>query len=208
MYRKLVIATAILAASSSVAFAGKNYKGDYKAEAAPCPSYSYMTGPYVGLSVGVRDNYSGTPTVYKGFEGTLSGGWGFMFSPMFYLAGEIFVGDSANIKDFKEETGTGDGVRSSWNYGVSIIPGMMITDHVLAYVRVGGTWTNFTEAHNHGSSTDNKGAWQVGVGGQTNVFQNWDVRAEYIYSGYGKVTKSIGNVGADQFNVGVVYKFI
>ncbi len=49
MFKKLLIASAVLAASSSVAFAGHSYKGerDYKGEmpAAPvCPTYSYAAG--------------------------------------------------------------------------------------------------------------------------------------------------------------------
>lgn len=209
MLRKLLIASAVLAATSSIAFA-HNYKGDYKGEAAPapCPSYSFAAGPYIGLSVGPRTNYSNIAAVYKGFEGTLSGGYAMMMNPVFYLGGEIFVADSANIKDFKgpqqyyvNPAFTHDGVRTSWSYGISIIPGYMITDHVLAYVRAGAVRTRFSDAN------ANATAWQLGVGAQTNVYQNWDVRGEYVYSGYGSVN-FIGKPASDQFNLGVVYKFV
>src|SRR5262245_370254 len=104
MFKKLVIASAVFAASSGIAIAGHSYKGDrdYKGEVATptcptCPTYTYLCGPYVGLSASVRNNYTGTPVVYKGLEGILSLGYGGAVSPMFYLAGELFVGDSIQL---------------------------------------------------------------------------------------------------------------
>lgn len=205
MLRKIIIAAAIISLSQSIAYA-TTHKGDYKGEAAkPCPTYTYQTGPYLGFSAGLRDNATGTPTFYKAFEGTLSAGYGYMMSPLFFLGGEVFVGNSARIKDFKAQLDSDDGVGSSWNYGLSLLPGLMITDHVLAYLRVGGTWTSFNDSTDHNNQT--LGAWQAGFGAQTNVYNEWDLRAEYVYSGYNTL-KDRGKVTADQFNIGVVYKFI
>lgn len=202
MFKKLLVATVILASASSVAFAGhKSYKAerDYKNEMPPCPTYQFAAGPYLGFSAGVRNNYTGDPVVYKGLEGTLSGGYGAMLSPFWYLAGEIFVGDSINLKDYKDATG--NGVKSTWSYGLDIIPGYMITDYVLGYVRAGVVRTRFSDVG------DNSTGWQVGLGAQTNVYQNWDVRGEYVYSSYNSINL-IGKPQADQFNLGVVYKFV
>lgn len=199
MFKKIVIASAVLAASS-VAFAGHNYKGDYKGETvAPCPTYQFMAGPYLGLSAGVRNNYTGTPVVYKGLEGTISAGWGWMLDPMWYLAGEIFAGDSINLKNYKAADGSS--VKSTWSVGIDILPGFMITDHVLAYLRAGWVRTRFND------QGTNKSGWQIGLGGQTNLWANWDLRGEYVYSYYGKVN-AIGHPQADQFNLGIIYKFI
>lgn len=201
MFKKLLIASAI-AAISSTAFAGHGYKGerDYKGEM-PCPVYQFMAGPYLGLSVGVRNNYTGTPTVYKGIEGILSAGYGVMLNPLWYLAGEIFVGDSAQIKNYKDQLTNTNGVKTTWNFGASLIPGFMITDHVLMYLRGGATRARFS------TQSVNKTGWHIGVGGQTNVWQNWDVRGEYVYTQYPSVT-NIGKPGTDQFNLGVIYKFV
>lgn len=206
MFKKLVIASAVFAASSGIAFAGHSYKGDrdYKGEmAAPtcptCPTYSYLCGPYVGASLGVRNNYTGEPSVvYKGIEGILSLGYGGAVSPMFYLAGELFVGDSAQVRNFKFN---GNGVKSTWSYGFDLIPGIMLTDYVMGYVRAGVVRTRFSD---QGTSAT---GWQVGIGGQTNLCQNWDLRGEYVFSAYRSVT-GIGHPQADQFNLGVVYKFM
>lgn len=216
MFRKLLTATVVLISSSSLAFAAteKNNKTDNTDDTAtttpaatPCPTenYTYTTGPYVGASASIRNNMTGTPTFYKGLEGTIFGGYGAMMSPKVYIAAEVFAGDSANFKDFKAELDPDDGVRSNWGWGFSVIPGYMVTDHVLGYFRLGGTWTQFNDSSDH--PAQHIGAWQIGVGGQTNVYQNWDLRAEYTYSGYATL-KDRGHVKTDLFSVGVIYKFV
>lgn len=203
MFKKLLIASVILASASSVALANhRSYKAerDYKNEMpAPCPTYQFAAGPYLGLSFGPRVNYTGDPVVYSGLEGTLSGGYAAMLSPVWYLAGEIFVGDSFNLKNYKDSSG--NGVKSTWSYGIDIIPGFMITDYVLGYVRAGVVRTRFSDIGK------NSTGWQIGLGGQTNVYQNWDVRGEYVYTAYNSLTL-IGKPQASQFNLGVVYKFV
>ncbi len=202
MFKKLLLASAVLTASTSIAVAGHSYKGerDYKGEmpAPACPSYTYAAGPYIGLSAGVRNNYSGAPLVYQGLEGTLSVGYAAMVSPSFYLAGELLAGDSINLKDY---TVLGNGVRTTWSYGLGIIPGYMITDYVLGYARVGVVRSRFTDQGDNGTG------WQVGLGAQTNLVQNWDLRGEYVYTGYNTIS-GIGKPQANQFNLGVVYKFV
>jgi len=200
MFKKLLIASTVLALSSSVAFAA-SYKGDYKGEAAPapCPTYVFGTGPYVGLSVGPIVNVTGTPRAYIGLNGTLSAGYSMMMNPMWYLAGEIFVQDSAKLKDY---TGvSGSGVRSSWGYGIDILPGYMINDHTLGYGRLGAIRSRFSD------QGQNATGWQIGVGMQTALAQNWDLRGEYVYSQYASVT-GIGKPQSHEVNAGVVYKFL
>lgn len=203
MFKKLLIASVVLAGTTSIAFAHVSYKGerrDYKAEVVPpCPCYQYVAGPYLGLNLGVRDNISGAPAAYKGIEGTISAGYAGMLSPQFYLAAEVFAGDSFRVKDYTRP-GSGS-ARSTWSYGLDIIPGVMLTDYVLGYLRAGVIQTRF---NNVGV---NKTGWQVGIGGQTNLCGNWDLRGEYVYSQYGNVS-TVGHVLADQFNIGIVYKFV
>lgn len=207
--KQIVIASAILAASTSVAFANASYKGeDYKGEVAPCPTYQYVAGPYLGLSAGPVVNWSGLPAAYIGAQGTLSGGLATMLDPDFYLAGEAFVGDSWNIDNERPGhhwdfflNNHHYGVRTSWLYGADVLPGYMITDHVLSYLRLGVDRARFKEQSKWSTG------WQVGLGGQTNVCQNWDVRSEYVYTYYHKV-KDGGHPNSGVFNVGVVYKFV
>src|SRR3989338_8841598 len=118
MFKKLLI-IGLIASSTSVAFAG-GYKGekDYKGEmaAAPCPTF--MAGPYIGLSIGDRTNYTGSPLVFKGIDGNLSLGYGALISPSFYLAGEVFGIGTASIKDFTTSMSVSKNVsaKSSWGY--------------------------------------------------------------------------------------------
>src|SRR3990167_7672648 len=207
MFKKLIIVSAILAASTSLAFAGQSYKGekDYKGEmAAPCPTYTFATGPYVGLSIGDRTNYTGTPVVFRGIDGNLSLGYGALVNPAFYLAGELFGIGTINVKDLQNSNVTPTvSAKSNWSWGGSLIPGYMITDYVLAYVRLGGQSTHF----NGVNVNQSKGGRHVGLGGETQIVQNWDLRGEYIYSRYGSLN-NIGVVSSNTANIGVVYKFL
>ena len=202
MFKKLLIASTVLAATSTVAFAA-NYKGDYKGEMpAPCPTRTFTTGPYLGLSVGPRVNYTGSPTVFLGVDGNLSLGYSGMLAPSWYLAGEIFGIGTASAKDLQYTSGTTTvGAKSNWGYGASILPGYLLTDDFLGYLRLGATNTNFNDQN------ASKTAWHVGLGGEVQLTQNWDLRGEFVYAQYGKVT-GIGQTFADTFNFGVVYKFV
>jgi opacity protein-like surface antigen len=264
MFKKLLVASAVLAASTSVAFAG-SYKGEnYKGEAvAPCPSCQFLAGPYLGLSIGSRTNWqrrsdshfhhfrgvrdfdADDPTVvvggfghgnrhdggynfFKGFSGIASIGYGMMVNPMFYVAGEFFAGDTARLSNKHNND-----IRSTWDYGFDVIPGVLVADCVLGYVRGGVIRTQFKGHDNRGRT-----GWRVGLGGETQIVQNWDARLEYIYNQYGKsssgrdrehhgfvtttsTTTGFGtgfrhhghhgkgnNIRAEQFNLGVVYKFL
>lgn len=202
MFKKLLIASAVFAVSSGMAFAGHaSYKGEYKGEvAAPCPVKTFAAGPYIGLSIGGRNNYAGTPAVFKGLDGILSVGYGAMLNPSWYLAGELYGMGTANLKDMNNLPPVAS-TKSSWSWGGSVIPGFMVNDSVLAFLRVGGQSTRFNGA---GAT---KGGWHVGLGGQTNVYENWDIRGEYIYESYGSVA-NVGKISSDRFVAGVVYKFV
>jgi len=220
-FKKIVIASALFAAGTSLAFAEPSYKGDdYKGEeAAPCPVYQFQAGPYLGLSAGPRINFAhvsdlGSST-YAGAEGIISAGIATMINPSFYLAGEIFGGDSVQVQDYRlhqDDAADNDivdtGVRSSWSYGLDIIPGYMLTDHFLGYLRAGVVRTRFSD------QDESATGWQVGLGGQTNIYQNWDVRMEYVFSSYGSVDNDDAvvnthlNPQGGVFDVGLVYKFV
>lgn len=245
MLKKLVIASAVFAASSSVALAGHVYRGDYKCEApcaAPCTPccQPFCAAPYVGLSlyprVVVAGNSHRGAAAYEGFGGNLFAGYGAMMSPGFYLAGELFVGDTWKLKDYH----TFGGVKTTWDVGASILPGFLVTDCILTYLRLGATDTRFsgnnnhhhfrTEVadaddavvehhHHHNNNNNTKVGWHVGLGGQATICGNWDLRGEYIYTQYGRLNnghnhhEGHGNNGAghpqsQQFNLGFIYKFL
>src|SRR5579871_5664869 len=108
MFKKLLIASVILATSTSMALAQRSY--DYKGErvvAPPCPTYSFAAAPYLGLSIGPRTNFLGTPAVQQGLTGTVSAGYAGMVNPADYLAGELFVNGNLNLKDYRNTLNAG-----------------------------------------------------------------------------------------------------
>lgn len=209
MFKKLLITSLVLGSSCGVAFAAhhSDYKNEqpvsYKGEMAPpCPAYPQTASAYVGLSIGPVVNITSLPSAFSGFAGNISLGYGAFVAPAFYLAGEIYAEGIAQLKNFNS-TFTGVSPKQSSAYGLDIIPGYLITDTVLGYLRLGVIRGHF---NNTGGGSSNATGWRVGVGGQTNIYQNWDLRGEYIYNQYNSIS-TIGKVLSNQFNLGLVYKF-
>lgn len=176
MLRKILIMSAILAMNSVVAFASP--------------------APYVGFSVSEKTN-TATATNARGVPATLFIGYGGSITQNIYLGGELFgtIG-SANIID--------NGLESSYGYGISFIPGFMINDRTMGYIRLGVVRTRFTPSA-AGNNTVSGG--QFGLGMQTNIMQSWDLRGEYIYHFYSSLTGVNGSPKSDEFALGLVYKF-
>ncbi|OGV50973.1 MAG: hypothetical protein A3F46_08020 [Legionellales bacterium RIFCSPHIGHO2_12_FULL_42_9] len=161
-------------------------------------NYQLLTGTYAGFSLGVRDNYTSTPVFYKGVEGTLSLGFGGLLAPKWYLAIEGFVADNASVNNYSN---AGNSAKTTLNFGGSLIPGFMITDSLLGYIRASIIGTNFS------NQNVNQTGWQLGLGGETVLCNDWSLRVEYIYSSYSSAVDGIGNPKADQMNFGIVYRF-
>ncbi|HEX4044647.1 MAG TPA: outer membrane beta-barrel protein [Gammaproteobacteria bacterium] len=167
--------------------------------------------PYLGASVGIANNTSSNaignlPGYARGVPFEVFAGYGGVISESLYLGGEI-TGTVATA-----EISSSGGVKTTYGYGASIMPGIMLSDHTLAFVRAGVVRSQF-------SSVDDKATGgQFGVGIQTLLTQNIDLRLEYAFTAYqsvGKVTNVGGNVidgkldapRSDAFNIGLVYKF-
>lgn len=176
MFKKIIMASAILAVSSSVAFANG--------------------APYIGGSVGQKTNTS----TYRNFRGVTANvfvGYGATIGEGIYLGGEVFSNvATASISD--------NGLKSSFGYGASFIPGLLISDHTMGFLRLGILRTRFSPS---GLSVSTISAGQLGVGLQTNLMQNWDLRGEYDYDAYGSLSNVDGKPRSDEFNLGLIYKF-
>ncbi|HSW69986.1 MAG TPA: outer membrane beta-barrel protein [Gammaproteobacteria bacterium] len=176
MFKKLFVASAVFITSSSFALAAAG-------------------APYLGASLGVVDNTS-TNNNFRGMPLTVSAGYGATVSQSLYLAGELFgVIGTANL-DNNAMMGS---VKTTYGYGASFIPGVMLSDHTMTYARVGvvkSRFTNFNKTVTGG---------QLGLGLQTSITQNWDLRGEYDYTAYNKFSGI--STKADAFNMGLVYKF-
>lgn len=151
------------------------------------------TGPYIGGSLGAETGS------YSGLAATLFGGYGATFSGRYYLGGELFADTTADLDAFNKKT---------TSLGFSILPGVMLSDTTLAYLRAGLVRSHFVNQSFLGSerSSATSTGKQAGLGLQTNFAKQWDVRGEYTYTKY----NSLAGVSAphtNQFNVGVIYKF-
>lgn len=178
MFKKVLLASAVLAATTGIAAANP--------------------APYLGASVGVSNvsstNSGGVSAFHRGVPFKLFAGYGGVVSDSFYLAGELSgTVATANITDKNN-------MKTTYGYGLSVIPGVQISKDTLAYVRAGVVRTRFSEVSKFSTGGE------FGFGLQTNVAQNLDLRGEYDFTAY----KNVSNIKAprsDAFNLGLVYKF-
>ena len=207
MFKKTLISNAVLALTTSIAFAGAMGTTEVP------ETYAYKAGPYVGFSVGPRIMMTGFPIQYIGAEGTLSAGYGHLWNQWFYLAGEVFGGNSVRIKNFGVENVPGaqiKNVRSTWSYGFDAIPGIMINKRTLGYLRGGVVNTRFKiKTNTVGVVENDPTGWRAGAGMQTNVYNNLDVRIEYVYNQFGQQTNPPwGSPRMHLVNLGILYRFV
>ncbi|HVY53186.1 MAG TPA: outer membrane beta-barrel protein [Gammaproteobacteria bacterium] len=176
MLKRILVAGAALALTSGVAFAGV---------------------PYIGASVGEITNT--TDTSNKNFRGLplmLHAGYGSLLSPNLYLAAELFgTLGSATLND--------NGLKTTYGYGASLIPGVLLGDHTMTYVRAGVVRSRFTAS---GTPNRDVNGGQLGLGMQIGMTQSLDLRGEYTYTAY-QTFSGISAPRQDQFTLGLIYKF-
>ena len=153
-------------------------------------STSALATPYVGGSLGVTDL-----AIYKngrvqaGAIGKLFGGSGTTVgvNKNIYLGGEL----NLDLAHYPYSSG------ATYGLGASFIPGVMVTKDTMIYGRVG------VEANRHNHSSTTHLGNQLGLGLQTSLAKNWDIRGEYVH-----VSNAMGNMsGNSQLNLGLAYKF-
>jgi opacity protein-like surface antigen len=204
MLKKLVVAmtSAALLAGSSLSFA----------------HYGLYLGGDVGGNIGTwstKDNGGNVSFDSRGVIGTLFAGYGYN-ADHFYLGLEGFFNQASNKSGTKTiNRGLVQRyISQKYGYGISLMPGIAITDGALLYVRAGVVRTSF-QVHDTsatvvtGSSTNMATGSQAGIGGQFAMTANLDGRAEYVYSMYNSINNGNGKFTprSSQVNLGLVYKF-
>ncbi len=188
------------------------YKGIYKGEIAaqprplpdfvPCKSPTFIPGPYLGGELNLSNNYNRTSSVYRALQGSLFGGYALLSNDL-YLAAELFAQDGLSIQNYRNDlnaNGNPIGLKTTWGFGLSILPGYILTDTLLSYLRIGAIKTHFQDV----AQTATGG--QAGIGIEGTVSDHWDLRAEYTYTFYQSLS-GLGSPRADAFHLGVLYKF-
>jgi len=164
MLKKLFVASAILAASTTVAFANGV--------------------PYVGAGLGIKSTNGARYMPINVFAG-----YGAIVSPGLYVAGELGADlTSVNLSNTSS-------LKTTHGLGVSVIPGVMLSDNTMLYGRLGIIRSKFSTRYANGG--------QLGLGMETRMAQNVSVRGEYVYTSYNRSQSP----KSDQFNLGLVYKF-
>ena len=154
--------------------------------------------PYVGAGLGIK-NTSGQ----RFMPINVFAGYGEIVSPGLYLGGELNA-DLASVNLNDSNT-----FKTTYGLGVSVIPGMMLSDSTMLYGRLGVVRSNFNK---YSSNLVNGG--QLGLGVQTRLTQNVDLRGEYVYTKYQSFSRTVSgtrvgvtSLASDQVNLGLVYKF-
>lgn len=181
----------------------------------------YKAGPYVGISFGPRMNINASRFNYIGGEGTLSAGLAHLWRQQYYLAAEAFGSNSLNLHTSNVQLNTisprhnlvdVQSIRSTWSYGIDIIPGLMLNDKTMIYMRGGVVRTHVKIDSNLSDFALNDDGWRLGLGTQTTLYKNFDIRLEYIAARYQETTVFISDRKTKPFstlcNLGLVYKFV
>ncbi len=117
---KKVVLVATLLALSLPAFAGSLYFG---------PTL------FIQNTTSQEDNY-------RAFHPRISAGYWDVID-CFYLAGELFVVPTT-VTIYESNTVRSESARTTYSYGLSFLPGLLITEDVVAYLRLGYSGTRFT----------------------------------------------------------------
>jgi opacity protein-like surface antigen len=193
MLKKFLLTSSLLTLTTGIAMASPApYVGAGLGIVTTTSSFTATgTVPGTTTQVGQAANFRGVPVnVFVGFGGIVN--------QNLYLAGEV-----AGTLTTGEISNNG-GLKTTYGYSASLLPGAMLSDHTLAFVRVGVARTHFSNAN------DTQTGAQLGLGLQTSVMQNIDLRGEYDFTAYGSFNNKYGRVSAprsDAYNLGLVYKF-
>ena len=237
---KVLTASLLFASTFSLAFAApvKDEPKDKSVPAAtPCPTPAVLTdGFYVGFQGGydsykIRENLI-LPTSYAttgntlvdgpGWVGGLFFGYGRYIKTHFYLGAEINVNDSGVNANFLQTSNAGYykfNLIARGSYGISLLPGVKLTDNTLGYLRVGYSWVNLRtqESTADGATLNaiNKShtsqGLSYGLGLETLVYPNWALRAEYTHFNYSSFSSGMGTTfhpSDNQYMLGILYHFM
>lgn len=145
---------------------------------------------YVGAGAGIQNIHG-----YNGLYATLFGGINTTAGQNnnIYLAGEAFANTGSLPISQKRFN------RTTYGFGLSLLPGIIIANTTLAYIRVGIATFRYNKTNDYASGG------QLGLGLQTNITTHWDIRGEYVYTGEG-IIHDFGTSRFNFFNIALVYK--
>lgn len=168
----------------------------------PCRTYTFDSGFYLGLFPGLVTSYVvGGGSVYKGFTGSIFAGYAYV-SSYFYLAAELAAQRDVELQNYPtaiNANGNPVGLRTNYGGSFSLIPGYLLADTVMGYLRIGTVTTHFMD------TAQTKTGAQAGIGLQVATSENWMVRCEYAYAFYPSISY-VGSPRRDSYHIGFIYR--
>lgn len=155
---------------------------------------SFHIGPMVEY-----DSFSKGNARFLGIAPHFTFGYSDLVVDCFVLGAELFAGPKTF--DFKNSPTNTVSLRTTYNYGASLIPGYIFDNVVMGYLRLGGIRTRFDNL-----STVKNGL-ETGIGMEWLMDMNWSIRGEYDYIRYTSIN-GVGTVKADVFAIGLKYTFL
>lgn len=156
------------------------------------PSLALARGkPYLGAAAAIQNTrgYTGlAANAFLGYSAALGK------RQQYYIASEIF-GDSGTFPISQNHYH-----RTNYGFGASILPGFILNQYSLVYLRIGVETFRFSDTLNFFTGG------QLGLGLQSKFADSWDIRAEYVYTGSG-IIRQFGNCMFNFVKLGLVYKF-
>lgn len=148
-----------------------------------------QAGPYLGAALGIQNTGGG----YTGLLVSPFLGFGLPLCQTYYIGGELFA-DSGSIPLSQNYYH-----RTNYGIGASITPGFILSQNTIIYLRAG------VETFRYSTTLNFFTGGQLGLGLQTMIAEQWDVRGEYVYTGKG-IIRNFGTPRFNFFKVGLVYK--
>lgn len=208
MFKKAIIASAVLAASTGLAFANG---GTYQ----PAPSCVHSC--YVGVAVS-RDFFEINTNAGRlnnvdlgndGWNGELNVGFGWVMQDHYYIGAEVF----GDVTSAKINLG-GFSVKNKYDYGIDLVPGVKISDSTMLYGKVGYVRGHFSNVPvglvgaRVVTGSINRNGLQLGLGLETMVTNNVSAKIEYDYNRFSKFKNTNVRPTVDQVKFGVAYHFM
>lgn len=179
--------------------------------------------------LGIAGNSTSTGTIAAtGWMGGLFLGYGQYFSNFYYLAGEIFgnwsgaeqtnrYASSVTIAGVTHNAAGSEKFEANGTFGLSILPGIKLNDATLGYLRIGYDWTRLKASDTvtvngttfSDSNSNTRGGWDLGLGMETLLVQNWSARVEYNHIWYSNFDALGGTFkpSDNQYTLGILYHF-
>lgn len=155
--------------------------------------------PYVGGSMGLVVNstdsgeVNGVAGYFRGIPFNVFLGAAGITSQGIYFGGEL-TGTFATA-----EITNSNGLKTTYGYGASLIPGILLSENTLAFVRAGVVRSSFTNV------SEMSTGGQFGLGLETALTQAMNVRGEYDFTAY-RTAATVGAPRSDAFMLGLIYK--